>query len=120
MNARTEGDIANSQSSMQSMLESEKEEVLKEFDANASGSEMIKAIYRTILDRYIESRMKLFVEANMIRMIEDDMQFCYTRNEYSASRGSGNRSSATSNRLRTAQELIDDCCTVNDDNANHA
>ena len=120
MNARIEGGNANSQSNMQSMLEMEKEKMMREFDGKAEGSEMIKAIYRTILDRYVESRMKLFVEANKIRMIEDDMQFCYTRNEYSSSRGSGNRSSATSNSIRTAQELIDDCCTVDDDNANHA
>ena len=66
-------DTVYGESNMQSMLENEKEKMLKEYDTKAKGSDTIKETYRGNLKDGIESKKNAFIEANGKKMTESEV-----------------------------------------------
>lgn len=69
----TQEDTVYGEGNMQSMHKKEKEKVIKEFDAKAKGSELIKETYRGNLKDGIESKKKALIDANGKKMTEREV-----------------------------------------------
>ena len=66
-------DTVYGESNMQSIHKKEKEKVLEEFDAKAKGSYTIRETYRRSLNDGIESKKRMFIEANGKKMTESEV-----------------------------------------------